>query len=71
MYDQVKTHKNNNPLQIIVSQCNTAVENLSVFVEDMLYTLADALPSKIGDTGHMLYIVDNISSLMIFFACRF
>ena len=37
MYDLVKTHKVNNPVRIITSGCNTDVENLSIFVEKVLY----------------------------------
>ena len=39
MYDNVKTHKIRNPTRVITSGSNTAIENLSVFVENVLYVL--------------------------------
>ena len=36
MYDQVKIHWNKDPLQITISRCDTAIESLSIFVENML-----------------------------------
>ena len=33
IYGNVKTHKENNPVRVLTSGCNTAVENLSIFVE--------------------------------------
>ena len=65
MYGLVKTHKNDNPLQIITSGCNTAIQSLSIFVEKILYDIASNLPSRIKDTGHILDIIDegNSSSL--------
>ena len=63
MYGNVKTHKIGNPARVITSGCNTAIENLSIFVENVLYDLASELPSRIKDTNHMLDIIDNLSSL--------
>ena len=34
MYGLVKTHKENNPAKVITSGCGTAVEFLSIFVEN-------------------------------------
>ena len=34
MYGNVKTHKIGNPIRVITSGCNTAIENLSIFVEN-------------------------------------
>ena len=61
MYGLVKTHKANNPVRIITSGCNTAVENLSIFVEKILYKEVERLPSRIKDTSHMLDIIDNLN----------
>ena len=63
MYDNVKTHKIGNPTRVITSGSNTAIENLSVFVENVLYDIASELPSRIKDTNHMLDIIDNLNSL--------
>ena len=62
MYDMIKTHKNDNPGQIITSGCNTAVESLSIFVEKILYDIACNLPSRIKGTGHMIDIIDKINN---------
>ena len=40
MYGNVKTHQEDNPVRVITSGCNTAVENLSIFVENVLFELA-------------------------------
>ena len=63
MYGNIKTHKICNPTRVITSCCNTAIENLSIFVENVLYNIASELPSKIKDTNHMLDIIDNSDSL--------
>ena len=61
MYSLVKTHKANNPVRIITSGCSTAVENLSIFVEKVLYKEVEIIPSRIKDTSHMLDIIDNLN----------
>ena len=61
MYGLVKTHKANNPVRIITSGCSTAVENLSIFVEKVLYKEVETIPSRIKDTSHMLDIIDNLN----------
>ena len=58
MYDNVKTHKIGNPTRVITSGCNTAIENLSIFVENVLYDIVSELSSRIKDTNHMLDITD-------------
>ena len=63
MYGNVKTHKIGNPKRVITSNCNTAIENLSSCVENVLYDIASELPSRIKDTNHMLDIIDNLNSL--------
>ena len=57
----VKTHKANNPVRSITSGCNTAVENLSIFVEKVLCKEVERIPSRIKDTNHMLDIIDNLN----------
>ena len=37
------------------------MEKLSIFVETVLFDLANDLPSRIRDTGHMLNIVDELN----------
>ena len=65
IYGLIKTHKVDNPASVMTSRCSTAMEKLSIFVETVLFDLANDLPSRIRDTKHMLNIVDelNISNL--------
>ena len=37
------------------------MEKLSIFVETVLFDLANDLPSRIRDTGYMLNIVDELN----------
>ena len=37
MYGLITTHEENNPARVITSGCGTAVEFLSIFVENYLY----------------------------------
>ena len=60
MYGNIKTHKENIPVRVITSGCDTAVENLSIFVENVLFELASELLSQIKDTCHMLEIIDDM-----------
>ena len=46
MFGNVKTHKIGNPTRVITSGYNTAVENLSIFVENALYDVVSELSSR-------------------------
>ena len=63
IYDHVKAHKIDTPTRVITSDCNTVIENFSIFVENMLYDIASELPSRIINTNHMLDIIDNLKIL--------
>ena len=43
MYGSVKNHKRNNLVRITSSDCNTSIENLSIFVEKVLYKEVDRI----------------------------
>ena len=62
IYGNVKTYKENNPERIITNGFNTAVENLSIFLESVLFELASELLSRIKDTWHMLEIIDDMNN---------
>ena len=47
MYGLLKTHKINNPLRVITSRYNTAIENLSIYIENILFELSESVPSRI------------------------
>jgi hypothetical protein len=57
-----KTHKSGTPVRMLTSGCNSATENLSLFVEEKCSPIAQGLKSKIKDTGHMLEIIDRLNS---------
>ena len=61
MYGLIKTHKFDNPVRIITSGCNTAVENLTIFVEKVLYSEVEKIPSRIKDPNRILDITDNLN----------
>ena len=66
MYGNIKTHKTDNPARVITSGRNTAEGHLSIFVEKILYGIANELSSRIKDTNHMLDIIDDLNSLNIY-----
>ena len=49
-------------MRVITSDCNIAVENLSVFVENVSLELASYLPSRIKDACQMLKIIDDMNN---------
>ena len=60
-----KTHKNNTPVRLLTTGCNTAIENLSRFLEIHSAPLTTQLPSRIKDTGHLLELIDDINIFWI------
>ena len=61
----VKTHKVNNSVRVITSGCNTAIENLSVDIEHVLFDISESIPSRIKDSNHLVDIIDNINSIFL------
>ena len=57
-----KTHKENTPARLLTTGCNTAIENLSRFLEVHSAPLSAQLPSRIKDTGHLLEIIDELNA---------
>ena len=57
-----KTHKNNTPVRLLTTGCNTAIENLSKFLEQVSAPLTNTMRSRIKDRGHLLEIIDDINS---------
>ena len=58
-----KTHKQGNPVRLLTTGCNSAIENLSRFVERVCAPLTDHIPSRIKDNSHMLQIVDELNEV--------
>ena len=61
MYALFKTHKVGNPARVTTSGCDTAIENLSIFVEKCLYSEVSKIESRIKDSSEMLTILDNLN----------
>ena len=59
----VKTHKNDNPVRVITSGYNTAIEKRSILIEKTLYSIADNLQSKIKD--NILEIIDQLNEFVL------
>ena len=56
-----KTHKPNNPVRHLTTGCNTAVENLSRFIEVNCAPLTNNIETKIRDTSHLLDVFDELN----------
>ena len=57
-----KTHKPNNPVRLSTTGCNTAIENLSRFIEGVCAPLTNNIETRIRDTSHLLDIIDELNS---------
>ena len=57
-----KTHKPNNPVRLLTTGCNTAIENLSRFIEVVCAPLTNNIKTRIRDTSHLLDIIDELIS---------
>ena len=65
MHGLVKTHKIYNPVRGITSGCNTATENLPIYIDHVLYELSESMLSRTKDSNHLFDIIDNISSMFL------
>ena len=54
------THKVGQPVKVIISGYGTAIENLSIFVENRLYSEVLKIESRVKDISEMLTIIDNV-----------
>ena len=60
-YGLIKTHKPNNPIRLITSGNETAVENLSLFTEYFLHPCVKKEPQILIDTTALLKKVEDIN----------
>ena len=58
-------HKPNNPVRLLTTGCNTAIDNLSRFIEVVCAPLSNNIETRIRDTSHLLDIIDELNSEMI------
>ena len=52
-------------MPVLTTGCNTAIENLSCFIEVVCAALTNNTETRIRDTSHLLDIIDDINSEMI------
>ena len=65
MYGVIKTQKVNNPVRVITSGCNTDIKDLPIYIEHVLFVLSESMSSRIKDSNHLPYIIDNIDSMLL------
>ena len=53
-----KTHKPDNPIHLLTTGFNTAIENLSCFIEVVFAPFTNNIETTIRDTSHLLGIID-------------
>ena len=56
-----KTHKDGTPVRLLTTGCNTAIENLAIFVEKHCAPISESIPTRIKDTQHLLQIIDALN----------
>ena len=61
-FGNVKTHKKDNPLRLITSCCETAIERLSAFTEFYLKPLSQNLPSFIKDSTDLINKIQALNA---------
>ena len=48
MYELIKTLKVNNPVRVITSRCNTAIESLSIYIQHVIFELSEGCHLELG-----------------------
>ena len=56
------THKSNNPVRLLTTGSNTAIESLSRFIEEVCGLLTNNIETRIRDKSHLLDIIDELNS---------
>ena len=62
MHDFVKVHIVDNPVRVILSGCETVVENLFVFVKKCLFSEVFKIEIRVQDTSEMLNFIDYFNN---------
>ena len=57
-----KFHKPDIPVRLLTTGCNTAIEHLSMYIENICAPLANSIETRIRDTFHLLDIIDTLNS---------
>ena len=56
-----KTYKQGDLIRLLTTGCNTAIENLSKFTENVCVPFTEKMRYRIRDTSHLLDIIDKIN----------
>ena len=56
-----KTHKTGIPVRLLTSGCNSPIENLSRFIENVCAPLRESMRSRVKNTDHLLDIIDSLN----------
>ena len=57
-----KTHKPNIKVRLLTTGCNTAIENLAIFVEKRCAKLTENIPTKINYSYHVIDIFETLNA---------
>ena len=57
----IKMHEVGNTARVVTIRCSITTEKLYIFVKTVLFDLANYLPPRMRDTGHMLSTVDELN----------
>ena len=61
-FENVKTHKHDNPCWLITFCCGTAIEQLSAFTEFYLKPLSQSLPSFVKDSTDLINKLEDLNA---------
>ena len=60
-----KTHPDGTPVRLSTAGCNTAIENLAIFVEKHCPPMTQDIKTRIKDTQHLLCIIDDLNKTIL------
>ena len=60
-----KTHSDGTPVRLLTAGCNTAIENLAIFVEKHCVHITQDIKTRIKDMQHLLFIIDDLNKTIL------
>ena len=60
-----KTYSDGTPVRLLTAGCDTAVENLAIFVEKHCTPMTQDIKTRIKDTQHLLCIIDDLNKTIL------
>ena len=58
--NKTQTHKQGDPVRLFATGCNTAIENLSRFIDNKCELLTENMRCRIRGTSHFIDIIDTL-----------